>query len=352
MRNRLIFSLGVALFLGFGTEAFSKNGRVRKALPPDSESRAETAATFPGPDDSQSNSTVARTPQASLGRSSYPDDAPPTVASSVMMIDAKSGAVLFYKNPDIRRPVASTQKLLTAILIAEHGGLDETVRVAPVDCAVEPTKLEFRPGEAYLKRDILAAMLVHSCNDAAACLARNDAGSVSDFAQRMNAKAAELGALNSHFVNPNGLPRANQYSTARDMARIAYAAYRIGVLRQYMRLPGLIFTYASGKRRFLEPTNRLLTRSTMFTGMKTGYTDASGRCLISSATNGDKEIILVQLGGTHRPLFDDAQNLLIWGLGRTSNAEAGKVRMPKCEFRTEEIRTSKFALPYGLPMTT
>ena len=95
----------------------------------------------------------------------------------------------------------------------------------PEDCAVEPTKLGFRPGEIYSKRQLLAAMLVHSCNDAAVCLARNDAGSVDSFAGLMNAKAAQLGAANSHFVNPNGLPRAGQFSTARDMARIAFAAY-------------------------------------------------------------------------------------------------------------------------------
>lgn len=233
-----------------------------------------------------------------------------------MMIDARSGTVLFFKNPDIQRPVASTQKLLTALLIAEHGGLDSTVRVAAEDCAVEPTKLGFRPGETYTKRQLLAAMLVHSCNDAAVCLARNDAGSISAFAGLMNLKAAQLGAVNSHFVNPNGLPKPGQYSTARDMARIAFAAYHIPTLREFMRLPGLTFTYSSGRRRFLEPTNKLVTRSTIFTGMKTGYTEASGRCLVSSVSASGNDIILVQLGGTHRMLFDDAERLLQWGVER------------------------------------
>jgi serine-type D-Ala-D-Ala carboxypeptidase (penicillin-binding protein 5/6) len=236
------------------------------------------------------------------------------------MIDAKAGAVLFFKNPDVQRPVASTQKLLTALLVAEHGGLDSTVRVAPEDCAVEPTKLGFRSGEIYTKRQLLAAMLVHSCNDAAVCLARNDAGSIDSFARLMNAKAAQLGAQNSHFVNPNGLPRPGQFSTARDMARIAFAAYHNSTLREFMRLPGLLFTYSSGRRRFLEPTNKLVIRSSIFTGMKTGYTDMSGRCLVSSASEGGKDIILVQLGGTHRTLFDDAQRLLLWGLAQRAGA--------------------------------
>ena len=310
MRNWLILLLGIVLLFGvvFTQDVFSKNREVRRVLPPDKPSQAD--------------SSIARTPPSLVGRMLYPTDAPLTIASSAMMIDAQTGAVLFFKNPDIRRPVASTQKLLTAILIAEHGGLDRSIRVATEDCAVEPTKLGFRPGDVYTKRQLLAAMLVHSCNDVATCLARNDAGSVAAFARRMNAKAAILGASNSHFVNPNGLPRTGQYSTARDMARIAYAAYRISVLRQFMKLPGLTFTYASGRQRFLEPTNELVTRSTIFTGMKTGYTDASGRCLISSAMNGDRDVILVQLGGTHRLLFNDAQRLLSWGLDRRSSVLA------------------------------
>jgi D-alanyl-D-alanine carboxypeptidase (penicillin-binding protein 5/6) len=246
----------------------------------------------------------------------YPVSAPETVASSALMVDARSGAILFAKNPDVQRPVASTQKLLTALLVVAHGDLDARVRVSSEDCRVEPTKLGFRSGEIYTKRQLLAAMLVHSCNDVAICLARNDAGSVAAFAQRMNAKAAALGATQSHFVNPNGLPVPGQYSTARDMARIALAAYHNPILREYMKLPGLSFTYNSGRTRFLEATNKLVARSPMFTGMKTGYSGPSGRCLISSASNGGREVILVQLGGTHRVLFDDAQRLLIWGLDR------------------------------------
>jgi D-alanyl-D-alanine carboxypeptidase (penicillin-binding protein 5/6) len=141
----------------------------------------------------------------------------------------------------------------------------------------------------------------------------------------MNQKAAELGADNSHFVNPNGLPKPGQYSTARDMARIAFAAYHNSTLREFMRLPGLNFTYSSGRHRFLEPTNRLVTRSSIFTGMKTGYTEASGRCLVSSVSEGGNDIILVQLGGTHRLLFDDAQRLLEWGMEKRGNGRANNM---------------------------
>src|SRR5271157_1435640 len=324
MRQRWILFLAVVWWVACATceRGFAHDPEVRRALPADRNSLADPgvpsadSSASAGDSRSVSSTIIGQTPRSLSALLVYPPSAPPTIASSAIMIDAKTGGVLFFKNPDVPRPVASTQKLLTALLVAEHGELDQSVRVAPADCAVEPTKLGFRAGEVYTKRQLLAAMLVHSCNDAAVCLARNDAGSIAAFAGLMNQKAAQLGAANSHFVNPNGLPKPGQYSTARDMARIAFAAYHIPTLREFMRLPGLTFTYSSGRRRFLEPTNKLVTRSTIFTGMKTGYTDASGRCLVSSVSAGGNDIILVQLGGTHRMLFDDAERLLQWGVER------------------------------------
>ena len=308
MRERLNVVLAISLLLVGGPRwnGWTQEKEVRRAQPVDS-------GTSPG-----LVGSMAQNSALPLWRPS--GMVPPTIASSAYMIDARSGAVLFSKNADVERPVASTQKLLTALLIVEHGGLDRPARVAAADCAVEPTKLGFRSGDVYPKRQLLAAMLVHSCNDVALCLARNDAGSVAAFAQLMNAKAAALGAIHSHFVNPNGLPRPDQYSTARDMARIAFAAYRNPTLRQYMGLRSLPFVLNSGRRKVLEPTNKLLARSPMFTGMKTGYTAVSGRCLISSASNGNRDVILVQLGGTHHPLFDDANRLLTWGLEQRGGA--------------------------------
>ena len=296
------------------------DGTVRRALPvqPLPAPQPSASPTFP----LFRTSGVADDPSGAAGASIYPADAPQTAASSAIMIDARSGAVLYMKSPDIRRPVASTQKLLTALILVQDGNLDAVNRVIPSDCQVEPTKLGFRPGDVYTKRQLLAALLVHSCNDAAVCLARNEAGSLSAFAERMNSKAFSLGATESHFVNPNGLPVPGQYSTARNMARIAFAAYHEPVLRQYMRLTGFSFTYASGRHRYFEATNRLIARSPMFTGMKTGFTEASGRCLVSSASYGGHDVILVQLGGTLHFLFDDAQRMLIWGLDRDGRAVA------------------------------
>src|SRR6516164_5141250 len=317
------------LFLCFSWQPLlARDMEVRRAMPVDGEPLAAPAAPVASQDAPEipenpriaSRASVALKPLSPSAGVMSPSAAPATIASSAMMVDARTGAVIFFKSPDVRRPVASTQKLLTALLVAEHGGLDSRVRVTTDDCAVEPTKLGFRPGEVYTKRELLAAMLVHSCNDAAVCLARNDAGSVEAFARLMNAKALSLGAGSSHFINPNGLPKSGQFSTARDMARIAFAAYHNPTLREFVRLPGLIFTYSSGRQRFLEPTNKLVIRSTIFNGMKTGYTDASGRCLVSSASDRGREVILVQLGGTHHTLWDDAERLLLWGLESKSSS--------------------------------
>ena len=164
------------------------------------------------------------------------DGTPPVVsAASAIVLDADSGQVLHQLNADQARQVASTQKLLTALIVAESGNLDERVRVEFTDTLAEPSKLYLKPGEVYERGQLLRILLVKSMNDVARCLARDNAGSIEAFAAKMNAKARALGMTSSHFVNPNGLPEPGQYSTARDMARVAMAAYRKNLL--------IIFTF-------------------------------------------------------------------------------------------------------------
>ncbi len=245
----------------------------------------------------------------------WPLDAPAIHAKSAILIDADSGRTLFQKNADEPRQVASTQKLLTALIVAERGDLDGNIVIAASDTAVEPTKAGVRAGQVYSRRQLLNALLVHSCNDAAAALGRDAAGSTAAFGSLMNSRAEALGAYSSHFVNPHGLPAA-QHSTARDMARIAYRDYHRPELREIMRQTSYPFRFPSGRVEVLRTTNKLLGVVPGVDGMKTGYTDAAGRCLITSATAGGRHVILVQLGSRTAYIFNDAQTMLAWAATR------------------------------------
>jgi D-alanyl-D-alanine carboxypeptidase (penicillin-binding protein 5/6) len=269
-----------------------------------------TASASPTPDE---DSTATRT---------GPDGVPVTHAASVVVHDARTGQVLYEKNADEHRPAASTQKLLTSLIVVESGSLNQPVTVDASDTWCEPVKLNIQPGETYRRFDLLQVMLVHSMNDVARCLARDNAGSVEAFADRMNRKAAELGMTESHFVNPNGLPIPDQYSTARDMSKVAFAVYHNPLLRSIVCLKQVSFTYADGRVRQFETTNHVLLKYPLCNGMKTGYTDAAGHCLISSASNGTREVISVVLGDNGY-VWTDSYALLQWGLAGAPSARIG-----------------------------
>jgi serine-type D-Ala-D-Ala carboxypeptidase (penicillin-binding protein 5/6) len=241
---------------------------------------------------------------------------PTTRAASVIVEDARTGEVLYEKNADAQRAAASTQKLLTALIVSEEGYLDKSVTVRTVDTLAEPVRLNIKPGDTYQRIDLLRALLVKSPNDVARCLARDNAGSIELFAAKMNAKAHTLGATHSNFVNPNGLPMPDQYSTARDLSLIARAAYANPTIRSIVCLPKLVFRYANGRTRQLENTNKVLKRLPYCNGMKTGYTEAAGHCLIASGTIPGRDVIVVVLGDSKVGVWQDASALLSWGLQR------------------------------------
>jgi len=240
---------------------------------------------------------------------------PSIVGKSAIVIDPHARKVLFAKNADTRRPVASTQKLLTALLTVERGDLSGMVTVAKTDTQVEPTKLYIAAGQRYRRSALVEALLVKSGNDVARCLARDYAGGQEAFAKAMNARARKLGMRNSNFVTSNGLPAAGQHSTARDMGILALASYNDRTIRSFIKEKVIDFRYSDGRVVALSNTNKLLSRSPYCNGMKTGYTNASGKCLISSGAHGNKAAIVVILGGASANIWADSQKLLHWGLG-------------------------------------
>jgi D-alanyl-D-alanine carboxypeptidase (penicillin-binding protein 5/6) len=240
----------------------------------------------------------------------------PTIfGQSAILFDANTGEVLYKKNDTLRTPIASTQKLLTALLVAKAGNLQGLLTVTKESTLQSPTKLYLKEGDRYSRRTMLSALLVKSANDVAYALALDNAGTVEAFAKKMNAEARRLGAKSSNFENPNGLPNPAQYSNARDLACIARAAYRNPVIRDIIDRPLYQFTYANGKTTLLTNTNRVLRTYSFCNGMKTGYTDLSGHCLVASGSYGGKDMIAVVLKSNKAHVWDDAAKLLEYGLG-------------------------------------
>ena len=240
--------------------------------------------------------------------------APSVVAKRVIVVDATSGRVLMAKNADERCAVASTQKLMTALLVTESGSLSDRVVIQPSDTTVEPTKLYLKAGHSYTRGQLLKAILVRSANDASVALARDIAGSVAGFAQQMNFRARSLGMSNSNFLNPHGLTQEGQYSTARDIAVLARYVYRHPSIRGPMTIRSYDFRHDNGKVSKLTNTNRLLKRLPYATGMKTGTTRASGKCLVASGSLHGRTVIAVVLGSNTSSVWNDSESLLRWAL--------------------------------------
>ena len=244
---------------------------------------------------------------------------PPVVGQSAIVVDVESGRVLYAKNADQRRAVASTQKIITALCVLDAGNIDKPVTIDATDGACEPTKLGLKAGEVYTRRELLKVLMVKSANDVARALARDVGGSQAGFAEIMNRKAASLGMKNSHFRNPHGLTEPEQFSTARDMAIAASVAYRSPLLRSFTATKAFTFRFNDGHTRLLENTNKVLKRVPYCDGMKTGTTDASGRCLISSGSLNGRSVITVVLKSNTPNIWNDSEKLLRWSLERPSS---------------------------------
>jgi len=239
---------------------------------------------------------------------------PPVAAQSAIVVDMATGRVLYAKNADVQRPVASTQKIITALCVLESGNINKPVKIEPTDGQCEPTKLYLKPGEVYSRRELVKVLMIKSANDVGRALARDVAGSQENFSAMMNAYAAQLGMRQSRFQNPHGLPAANQFSTARDMAIAARQAYRTPLLREFMCARETTFTFNSGKTLRLQNTNRVLKTVPYCNGMKTGTTNAAGRCLICTGELDNRAVVVVVLKSNSPNVWKDSEKLLRWAL--------------------------------------
>ncbi|MBV9390328.1 MAG: D-alanyl-D-alanine carboxypeptidase [Verrucomicrobia bacterium] len=244
----------------------------------------------------------------------FPATGPLVIADSAAVLDSATGNFLYVKNEHQHQYPASSTKILTALLVIEAGDLDKVVTVDVADTRVEPSSLNLQPGEQYTRRQLLFGLMLKSANDVAMALARDNAGSVEAFAEKMNMRASELGATDSHFVNPHGLHDPDHYTTAYDLALIARAAMSQPFFRQLVSTVYYTWTAPNGVVYPLRNHNRLLRHYFGCNGLKTGFTRAAQQVLVSSALRDGREVISVVLHTDKPGIWNDSKSLLTYGL--------------------------------------
>lgn len=253
--------------------------------------------------------------------------------SACSLVEVESQRVLYSENGDKQLPMASTTKIMTALVAIERGNLSDTVTITRESAGTEGSSIYLEVGETLTLEELLYGLMLHSGNDAAVAVAIHVGGSVSGFCEMMNQKARELGANSTHFVNPNGLPASGHYTTANDLAKIAAAAMRN---EQFKKIVGTVsITIPHDGRdwdRALSNKNRLLYSYEGANGIKTGYTKAAGRCLVGSAERNGMQLVSVVLNCSD--MYNDTAALLDYGFGNFSrhtliakNAVLGEVNV-------------------------
>jgi serine-type D-Ala-D-Ala carboxypeptidase (penicillin-binding protein 5/6) len=247
-------------------------------------------------------------------------------ASGVLM--ASDGRILWSRSPDEERAMASTTKIMTAIVALENASLDEPIVVSQRAATIGEAAARLKAGETYPLRTLLEAMLVKSGNDASIAVAEHVGGSVEGFAAMMNDKAAQLGLEHTSFVNPHGLDAPGHYTSAADLATLARYAMANDEFRRMVALESVVIE-ASGGPQELENGNLLIGTLEGATGVKTGWTSRAGYSLVASAERGGIELFAVVLGTQNEmERFQQAGLLLEWGFVHYAEqrlAETGEV---------------------------
>lgn len=227
------------------------------------------------------------------------DRFPRAAASYLVTVD---GEVRWARDADVRRPVASLAKLLAALVLVEAPDWrpEAEVGIGAAAAGIEGTRLGLRRGERARADALLGAMLVASSNDACRALADHAAGSAGAFAARMNARAVSLGMADSHFIDPCGLDRPGQHSSATDLLRLTRAVRAEARLVPFATASGGTLRTRGGRRLDYRSSNLLLGRLAGATGLKTGTTRQAGHCLIATASRGGREVVVVLLDASDR----------------------------------------------------
>ena len=239
----------------------------------------------------------------------FPINAQAISAEKAIVLDAATGRILYEKNADSQSLIASTTKIMTALVVCEQCNVLDRMRIPKEAVGIEGSSMYLQEGEVLTIQELLYGLMLHSGNDAAVALAIYCGGTVEGFAELMNDKARNLGMTGTHFENPNGLDAPGHYSTARDLAILA--AYAMDNPIFYKTVSAKTVTIGN---RYLRNHNKLLWQVEGADGVKTGYTKAAGRILVSSATRNGRRLIAVTINAPDD--WNDHGQLLEEGFSR------------------------------------
>ena len=233
-----------------------------------------------------------------------------TSARAAVIMDVNSSRILYSKNMDEKLAMASTTKIMTTLVAIESGRLEEEVTVSRNASYTGGSSVYLREGEKHTVRDLLYAIMLRSGNDAAVAVAEHIGGSVEGFAELMNEKAREIGASDTHFANPHGLDTGEHYTTAHDLALITSYALRNPVFADIVSSKKKVIKGPPGENwdRVMINKNKMLWQFEGGDGVKTGFTNKAGRCLVSSATRDGMRLVCVVLNCG--PMWEDSSSLL------------------------------------------
>ncbi|MBP3285203.1 MAG: D-alanyl-D-alanine carboxypeptidase [Clostridia bacterium] len=227
---------------------------------------------------------------------SFADTTPSISGYHAIVIERNSHRILYEKKAFDKAYIASTTKIMTCIVALENNDLNSVVKVSKKAAGTGGSDVGLKENDEIALSELLYGLMLRSGNDAAVAIAEHTAGSVEEFANLMNQKAVELGALSTHFVTPHGLDTDNHYSTAYDMALIADYALHNETFQKLVSTTFYTMTFKNGKTKELKNTNPLLFSYPGITGVKTGYTGLAGRCLVASAKQNGMELIAITFG--------------------------------------------------------
>ena len=256
--------------------------------------------------------------------------------SGYAVIEVSSGRLLNGSNENLRLPMASTTKAMTALVVLENASLSDIVEIPPAAVGIEGSSVYLKKGERFTVEELLYALMLRSGNDAAVALALHTSGSVEEFVRKMNERAALMGLKDTKFVNPHGLHDENHYTTAYELALIAAEGLRNPHFKRIVSTKNIVIDGEGHEKRYFANKNKILYNYEGATGVKTGFTRDSGRCLIASAERNGMEVVAVALN--YYDYFELTARLMDEAFG---NFEMKEVVSPDTVYKKVPVRGNR-----------